>query len=119
MTVSPKEVSSILNYLAIQATRGGLEQDTAWFFKELGRKTSSDKAKRYTLEKIYFLSELFGIRPLSVYTLRVGDKIYRHQYYSGAELIDFLIRYSDLILTNIHEINLAKTGEAIHFARIK
>lgn len=119
MTVNPKDASSILNYLAIQATRGTLEEDTSWFFKELGRKTGADKAKRYTLEKIYFLSELFKIKPLSVYTLRVGDRVYRHQYYSGAELIDFLMRYSDLILTDIHEINMAKTGEDIHFARIK
>ena len=119
MTVNPKEVSPILNYLAIQATRGSLEKDTSWFFKELGRKIGADKANRYTLEKIYFLSELFDIKPLRVYALRVGDRVYRHQYYSSAELIDFLIKYSDLILTNIHEINMAKTGEDIHFARIK
>ena len=82
---------SALNYIAIVATRGSLEEDCRWYFRQL-RTGDVYKAKRSTLEEIFFVQCVLSIHPSCIYTIENPTSKIKHRYFSAAETIQYVMK---------------------------
>lgn len=83
-------IKSILNYLFLSATRGSLEQDMRWYYRQLGKDGQESRVNRGTLETLYFLQSVLDIQPVDIYQILVDGVPQKHLYYSAAEALKFI-----------------------------
>lgn len=83
-------IKSTLNYLFLSATRGSLEQDMRWYYRQLGKDGQETRVNRGTLETLYFLQSVLDIQPADINQILVDGVPHRHLYYSAAEALKFI-----------------------------
>lgn len=90
--IHSNRLTGALRYLFLNAYRGSLQDDTAWYFEQIGKEGQEARASRNLLEKIYFVQKMFNLQPCGVYQMMVGDKLYKHAYLSSSEVIKYIIK---------------------------
>ena len=83
-------IKSTLNYLFLSATRGSLEQDMRWYYRQLEKDGQETRVNRGTLETLYFLQSVLDIQPADINQILVDGVPHRHLYYSAAEALKFI-----------------------------
>jgi len=91
--INSNRLTQALRYLYLNAYRGSLEYDTAWYFEKIGKEGYETKASRNLLEKIYFIQKMFGLEPPGIYQMMLGDNLYKQAYLSSAEVIKYIIKH--------------------------
>lgn len=87
---TPTTIKLIRDRVLVYATRGSLEYNLRWFYKALGKAGKESYVNRQTLEELCFIQDALNISPTGVYQLLVNEVPYRHAYYSGAEVMNYL-----------------------------
>lgn len=91
-TEMPNKAEGVVQYLCIYATRGSLEEDCRWYYRQLNPNTDIYKVARGTLEDIYFLQRVLGVNPKGIYTITNPEKKTTHRYFSAAETIKYVMQ---------------------------
>lgn len=76
--------------LFLNATRGSLEQDVAWYYAELGIPGKEERVSRTALEKLYLYIYGVGIDKDTVYRVLVDSKPHKHGCWTGVEVVKYL-----------------------------
>lgn len=88
----PTEIRAILNYLYVSATRGSLEEYTAWYYHGIGKDGYESRANRTALETIYFITEVLSIAKHGIYQMYLNDARYKQTYLSGSEVVRYILQ---------------------------
>lgn len=91
--INSNRLTKALRYLYLNAYRGSLQDDTAWYFEKIGKEGLEARASRNLLEKIYFIQTMFKIQPPGIYQMMIGDNLYKQAYLSSAEVIKYIIKH--------------------------
>lgn len=91
--IHSNRLTGALRYLFLNAYRGSLQDDTAWYFEKIGKEGQEARASRNLLEKIYFVQKMFNLQPAGIYQMMVGDELYKQAYLSSAEVIKYIIKH--------------------------
>lgn len=111
---SKEMIKNTVNLIFLSASRGSLELDTAWIFEELGRPGKESSANRSTLENILFITCVLSLTRVGIYQVKIGDKVYKHAYWSGAEVADYLLKHSKYKFSEDFDgFTDAKSGEPV------
>lgn len=108
------EIKAICNYLFLIATRGSLEEDTAWYYRGVGKDGYESRANRSALEHVYFITEVLGISENGIYQMYLNDVRYKQTYLSGAEVVRYILQNCSVRMSEEWEgFTNKKTGEEI------
>ena len=111
---SSEMIKNTLNLIFLSASRDSLEMNTAWVFEGLGRPGKECSTNRSTLENIMFITCVLSLTRVGIYQVTVGDKVYKHAYWSGAEVADYLLKHSKYKFSGDFDgFTDAKSGEPI------
>lgn len=89
------DLKSTLDFIFIYATRGSLEHRTGWYYHCIGKPGGEERANRMTLERIWFIQEVWDIAPDGIYQLSINFEVYKQPFMSGAEVIKFIMQKCD------------------------
>lgn len=96
------EKSAIINALdciCYRATRDLLESDASWYFRYLGKPGGEARVDRTLLEQIAFIHCMFDVSDVGIYQLSIDGIPYRHNYYSGGEVLRYILEHCSIELT--------------------
>lgn len=111
---SSEMIKNTLNLIFLSASRDSLERDTAWVFEGLGRPGKESSTNRSTLENIMFITCVLSLTCVGIYQVKVGDKVYKHAYWSGSEVADYLLKHSKYRFSEDFDgFTDAKSGEPV------
>lgn len=96
---TPTVIALTVNYIFLNATRGGLEDRTSWYFDGIGKPGCETKASRPTLEMIYFIANVLDLASDGVYQMTLDGTVYKQTYLSGAEVIKYIMKNCDVTLS--------------------
>lgn len=95
-----QKAKDVSNYLSLYASRGALETAAVWYYKAIGKPGKEAHVSRYELEILFYLMEVLDISSDWVYQLLKNDEPYRHQYYSAAEVLRYLMNNADVVVSD-------------------
>ena len=108
------EIKAILNYLYVSATRGSLEEDTAWYYRGIGKAGYEARTNRTTLESVYFITEVLCISEHGIYQMYLNDARYKQTYLSGAEVVRYILQNCSFEMSEEWDgFTNKKTGEKV------
>lgn len=96
---TPTAIAATVNYIFLNATRGGLEDRTSWYFDGIGKPGYKSKASRPTLETIYFIANVLDLASDGVYQMKLDGTIYKQTYLSGAEVIKHIMKNCEVSIS--------------------
>ena len=96
---TPTVIAATVNYIFLNATRGGLEDRTSWYFDGIGKPGYETKASRPTLETIYFIANVIDLASDGVYQMKLDGTIYKQTYLSGAEVIKHIMKNCEVSIS--------------------
>ena len=111
---TPTRIKAILNHLFLSATRGSLEEDTAWYFRGIRKDGYESRANRTILESIFFITVVLDIAEHGIYQMYLNDVRYKQTYLSGAEVVRYILQNCAVEMSEEWDgfIN-QKTGEKV------
>lgn len=108
------QIKAILNYLFLSATRGSLEEDTAWYYRGIGKDGRGSRTNRTTLECVYFITEVLNIAESGIYQMYLDDVRYKQTYLSGAEVVRYILQNCSVEMSEKWDgFTNKKTGEKV------
>lgn len=111
---TPTRIKAILNYLFLRATRGSLEEDTAWYFRGIRKDGYESRANRLTLEGVYFIASVLDLVERGIYQVYMNDVRYKQTYLSGAEVVQYILQNCLVVVSEEWDgFTNKKTGEKI------
>ena len=111
---TPTRIKAILNHLFLSATRGSLEEDTAWYFRGIKKDGYEYRANRTILESIYFITSVLDIAPHGIYQMYLNDVRYKQTYLSGSEVVRYILQNCSIELSEKWDgFTNRKTGERV------
>lgn len=96
---TPTAIAATVNYIFLNATRGGLEDRTSWYFDGIGKPRYESKASRTTLETIYFIANVLDLASDEVYQMTLNGTVYKQTYLSGAEVIKYIMKNCEVTVS--------------------
>ena len=110
----PTEIRAILNYLYVSATRGSLEEHTAWYYRDIGKAGYEARTNRTALETVYFIINVLNIAKHGIYQMYLNDARYKQTYLSGAEVIRYILQNCSFEMSEEWDgFTNKKTGEEV------
>lgn len=94
--LTPTRVKSTIQYLFLSATRGLLEDNLRWFYREMGSEGRVTRVNRLTLEKLFFISNLLDIQNNSIYQVFQDGIRIKQAYLSGSETLSYIVKHTDI-----------------------
>lgn len=108
------QIKAILNYLFLSATRGSLEEDTAWYYRGIRKDGRESRTNRTTLECVYFITEVLNIAESGIYQMYLDDVRYKQTYLSGAEVVRYILQNCSVEMSEKWDgFTNKKTGEKV------
>ena len=96
---SPTAIAATVNYIFLNATRGGLEDRTSWYFDGIGKPGYESRVNRPTLESIYFIADVLDLASDRVYQMTLDGTVYKQAYLSGAEVVKYIMKNCDVSIS--------------------
>ena len=108
------DIKAMLYYLYVNATRGSLEEYTAWYYRGIRKDGYESRANRTTLESVYFITEVLGIAENGIYQMYLNDARYKQTYLSGAEVVRYILQNCSFEMSEEWDgFTNKKTGEKV------